>query len=404
MFGSKVVARPNYVVLDHYPNHSNRWRLTNLITFLTFRNLVVRLSQDRARAACNGSNLFIRRLAESVGCLDCPVSSACRENPVLRPKVSALRQRRCGVAHVACSGMPTRPNDFQNLITMLTQVLGDNAVVEESKLLTDLVSGEQREVDIYGVGTLAGHSMRIAIEYKDNQRKQGVEWVEQLRSKHESLPTDLLILVSSSGFTNSAVAMADRYGIKTITLTRADSDLASEVQESLRSAWGGLPAFVSEQVPADVGTSLRLRPRGPVLRARLEPKSGAGDIHSRIFWGAWSRVYGVPVLATAAGGGVVTLWDGRDATLRNEISTPGNVAWGAWSGPALATGGATLQIVDYGDEPPSPSRQSVVTHYDTTEFGGPCPPRMFARLAGSVCPGPRYRNRHTAAPARSAGQ
>jgi hypothetical protein len=129
--------------------------------------------------------------------------------------------------------MPKRTNDFQKLIKMLTQLLGEGAVVEESKMLTDLVSGEDREVDIYAEGTLAGHTVNIGIECRDHQRKQGVEWVEQMRTKHERLPTNLLILVSSSGFAKSAIAKANSYGIKTIAPTRADSDLAAEVAASL---------------------------------------------------------------------------------------------------------------------------------------------------------------------------
>lgn len=129
--------------------------------------------------------------------------------------------------------MPRRTNDFQKLIRMLTQLLGDGAIVEESKMLSDLVSGEEREVDIYAEGTLAGHTVNIGIECRDHQRRQGVEWVEQMRAKHERLPTNLLILVSSSGFTVSAIAKANSYGIKTIAPTRVDSDLAAEVAATL---------------------------------------------------------------------------------------------------------------------------------------------------------------------------
>lgn len=67
--------------------------------------------------------------------------------------------------------MPKRTNDFQKLIRMLTQLLGEGAIVEESKMLTDMVSGEQREVDIYAEGTLAGHTVNIGIECRDHQRK-----------------------------------------------------------------------------------------------------------------------------------------------------------------------------------------------------------------------------------------
>ena len=129
--------------------------------------------------------------------------------------------------------MPKRTNDFQKLIRMLTQLLGQGAVVEESKMLVDLVSGEECEVDIYAEGTLAGHTVNIGIECRDHARKQGKAWVDEMRSKHDRLPTNLLILVSSSGFAASAIAKANSYGIKTITPTRADSDLAAEVATSL---------------------------------------------------------------------------------------------------------------------------------------------------------------------------
>ena len=137
---------------------------------------------------------------------------------------------------------------------MLTQLLGDGAVVEESKMLTDLVSGEPREVDIYAEGTLAGQTVNIGIECRDHQRKQGLRWVEQMHSKHERLPTNLLILVSSSGFTGPAIAKADSYGINTIAPTQADSDLATEVLASLgMTAWNinDASSSVSANVPTE---------------------------------------------------------------------------------------------------------------------------------------------------------
>jgi hypothetical protein len=149
--------------------------------------------------------------------------------------------------------MPKRTNDFQKLIRMLTQLLGDNAVVEELKMLTDLVSGEPREVDIYAEGIFAGHTVNIAIECRDHKRRQGVRWVEQMHSKHERLPTNLLILVSSSGFTGPGIAKANSYDIKTIAPTQADSDLATEVLASLGvTAWNITDATLS--VSANIPT------------------------------------------------------------------------------------------------------------------------------------------------------
>jgi hypothetical protein len=155
--------------------------------------------------------------------------------------------------------MPQRSNDFQKLVTMLTQLLGENSVVEESKMLADLVSGDLTEVDVYAEGTLAGHTVRISIECRDHKRKQGPGWVNEMRSKHERLPTNLLILVSSSGFTGPAVAKADSFGIKTITPMRADSDLTSEVLASLGSMtftatlteWSNVTSQASANIPAE---------------------------------------------------------------------------------------------------------------------------------------------------------
>lgn len=150
--------------------------------------------------------------------------------------------------------MTKRTNDFQKLIRMLTQLLGDNAVVEESKMLADLVSGDPREVDIYAEGTFAGHTVNIGIECRDHKRRQGVGWVEQMHSKHERLPTNLLILVSPRGFTAPAITKASSYGIKTIALTQAGSDLATEVLASLGvTAWDITDArlSVSANIPTE---------------------------------------------------------------------------------------------------------------------------------------------------------
>jgi hypothetical protein len=150
--------------------------------------------------------------------------------------------------------MTKRTNDFQKLIRMLTQLLGDTAFVEESKMLADLVSGDPREVDIYAEGTFAGHTVNIGIECRDHKRRQGVGWVEQMHSKHERLPTNLLILVSPRGFTAPAITKASSYGIKTIALTQADSDLATEVLASLGvTAWDITDArlSVSANIPTE---------------------------------------------------------------------------------------------------------------------------------------------------------
>jgi hypothetical protein len=138
--------------------------------------------------------------------------------------------------------MPKRSNEFQQLSAMLTQLLGDGAVVEESKMLTDRISGEAREVDVVGEGTVAGHKMVVSIEVREHRRPQGLEWIEQVHNKHSRLPTNLLILVSKSGFTQSALDKAASYGIKAITPSQVNTDLAGEAAASLGPGPQGLAA------------------------------------------------------------------------------------------------------------------------------------------------------------------
>lgn len=127
--------------------------------------------------------------------------------------------------------------------------MGEGAVVEESKLLTDRITGVAREVDVVAESTVAGHKVVVSIEVRDHRRPQGLEWIEQEHSKHGRLPTNVLVLVSKSGFTQSALHAAASYGIKTITPSQADSDLASDVAASLGAGPEGLAAAEQQFIP-----------------------------------------------------------------------------------------------------------------------------------------------------------
>jgi len=125
--------------------------------------------------------------------------------------------------------MPQRSNAFQKLVFLINGSLQESGEVVESALLTDKVTGEKREVDILLSSSVATYPIFIGLEVIDRNRKAGVQWVEQMHSKHLTLPTDKLILVSRSGFYEPALTKARFYGIETITLEEAletDWDLA----------------------------------------------------------------------------------------------------------------------------------------------------------------------------------
>jgi len=79
---------------------------------------------------------------------------------------------------------------------------------------------------------------------------------------------------------------------------------------------------------------------------------------------------------------------------------PSNKAYG--SDVHVTTGDKVSQKADWdagGANATTTTQATKMAVARGTSASGICPPSMFARLRGSVCPGPRYRNRHRGAPA-----
>ena len=125
--------------------------------------------------------------------------------------------------------MPRRTNIFQTVVFMIKKHLAADATVTESKELTDLVSGDSREVDVCIEAVIAGHTVTVSLECRDHTRPQTVSWVEEMHAKHERLPTDRLVLVSKSGFTAGALAKAASYGIETVVPEELTDDQAGSI-------------------------------------------------------------------------------------------------------------------------------------------------------------------------------
>jgi hypothetical protein len=118
--------------------------------------------------------------------------------------------------------MPRRSNAFQELVALLERQLAPSgARIYESKMLKDIRTGEDREVDIV-IDTEAGiHPLRIGIEVIDRKRPASSPWIESIAKKHEDLPIDKSIVVSRSGFYRPAIQKAQALKIDTLTLKEA---------------------------------------------------------------------------------------------------------------------------------------------------------------------------------------
>ena len=113
--------------------------------------------------------------------------------------------------------MPKRTNEFQQLIFLIRSALADGATVAESKTLRHRLTRKLREVDICINGNVGGYPVIISIECQKRGRLADVAWVEAILKKHEHLPTNQLILVSHSGFSSQALALATAEGAVVLT-------------------------------------------------------------------------------------------------------------------------------------------------------------------------------------------
>lgn len=117
--------------------------------------------------------------------------------------------------------MPKRSNTFQRLALLVHERLGEGWKVEESHMFTDLITGEQREVDIVAHTMAETYSMFLSIECRDHSRPADVLWIEGVAKKHEHLPTSKLVLWSRSGFTKAATLKARALKIDAISQAEA---------------------------------------------------------------------------------------------------------------------------------------------------------------------------------------
>lgn len=158
--------------------------------------------------------------------------------------------------------MPKRTNPFQHLVALIErQLASDSQRVEESALLRDPRTGDERETDIAIYATVGAHEVVVAIECQDRSRPAGVQWIDQLVGKY-SLTGYRVVAVSRAGFSKNALCQAKAHRIETMTLDEAET-----------VAW---PSVVARLGPFTLTSFLRPYLTGvtvvsddPGLRARL---------------------------------------------------------------------------------------------------------------------------------------
>jgi len=150
--------------------------------------------------------------------------------------------------------MPKRSNDFQKLIFHVNNHIADNAILTESKILKDRLTGDEREVDICIEFSQFGHNMVISIECIDKSRPADITWINTMKAKHEHLPTNYLVLISRAGFTRKAFLLAKKYGIETLIMKNIDENIINNTLKGLKSLWFSMWSFVPTKIKLNVVT------------------------------------------------------------------------------------------------------------------------------------------------------
>ncbi len=97
--------------------------------------------------------------------------------------------------------------------------------------------------------------MVVSVECRDRKRKADVQWVEEMKGKHERLPTNALVLISHSGFTKEATAVAKTYGIETIALNALDETSAERLFGNSSSLWSKVVSLAVAKVVIGVAAT-----------------------------------------------------------------------------------------------------------------------------------------------------
>lgn len=160
--------------------------------------------------------------------------------------------------------MPKRSNDFQKLVFLVKQHATDTTQVTESKMLKDLITGTEREVDVCIESSVGGHDVVVSVECVDRTRRADVTWVEMMKSKHERLPTNALVLVSKKGFSSEAAKVAQTYGIETLSLEEVDEEPAERLFGNIEALWNKIFNLATKKVTVRVAETSDLPPENVV--------------------------------------------------------------------------------------------------------------------------------------------
>lgn len=115
----------------------------------------------------------------------------------------------------------------ERIVALMHKYPDTSVKVEQNVRLSPILNktGSKREIDVLLTRDIAGHSVQMAIECKNEQRPIDTPAIDAFAKKLQRVGVPYGIYVSASGYTKDAIENAAMDGIKTFTL----KDLTEEV-------------------------------------------------------------------------------------------------------------------------------------------------------------------------------
>lgn len=175
--------------------------------------------------------------------------------------------------------MSRKGRELELLIYKLEEiVLPKNAKIKSPDFLPHALTGKRREVDVsikYNVGT---SQILIIIECRDRKTSnEDVTWIEQLKTKCEGLNANKVIAVSSKGFSNEAILLANIYGIE----TRVISEITGE--ELLKFNTGNQQLVILKTEVKAIKINEKIRSEKILNKQKVDNQEFFGHTHDKIF-------------------------------------------------------------------------------------------------------------------------